>query len=72
MNTGSAYQPGDRVVFGGFGKPDPGNLQPGTEGTVTGSGHNSIQGNWASVKWDNGSHLHMLLDEGDRISRARG
>jgi hypothetical protein len=72
MNTGNAYQPGDRVVFGGFGHFDPSDLRSGTEGTVKLTGHNSIQGNWVAVDWDNGSSLTMLLDDGDRISRARG
>jgi len=65
----SRFEQGQRVRFGGFGQPDPySRLQPGTEGTVLGSGHNSIQGEFALVKWDDGSTLHMLLSDGDRVS----
>jgi hypothetical protein len=66
------YPRGTRVVFLGFGEPDPySDLQEGTEGTVlfvdsTGTVH---------VKWDSGSRLGMVLQPGegqkaDRIARA--
>jgi hypothetical protein len=66
------YPVGTRVVFLGFGEPDPySDLQEGTEGTVllvdsTGTVH---------VKWDSGSRLGMVLRtepdrKPDRIARA--
>jgi hypothetical protein len=48
---------GDRVVFDGFGQPDPySDLQPGTGGTV------DHVDDWGTVhvKWDSGGSLGMV------------
>lgn len=64
------YPRGARVMFGGFGVPDPWtSLAPGTEGTV-----DMVDGmGTVHVAWDDGSRLGMILvpgpgEKADRIS----
>lgn len=65
------FEVGDRVVFMGFGEPDPYSpRKPGDLGTVDSVGENSIQGRHAWVRFDDGGVLAMLLDKGDRIEKV--
>lgn len=51
------YSPGDRVVFDGFGMPEPySTLEPGTRGTVE---HVDDAGT-VHVRWDDGRTLGMV------------
>lgn len=63
----SGYAAGDRVVFDGFGQPDPySDLKAGTEGTVVFVDDFDT----VHVRWDTGSQLGMLIRPMD--ARARG
>lgn len=69
------YPVGTRVVFLGFGEPDPySDLKPGTEGTVVMT--DSV--GTIHVHWDNGSRLGVVVEneylltgqKPDRIARV--
>ena len=47
-------------------------LQPGDRGTVTHVRYSEYAGTQIAVKWDSGSTLTMLPDEGDRIRKVDG
>jgi hypothetical protein len=57
------FERGDRVALEHTDDPDT-RLRPGDEGTVT-RYHTSLA--QLDVRWDSGSTLSMLLDEGDRV-----
>jgi hypothetical protein len=57
------FERGDRVALEHTDDPDT-RLRPGDEGTVT-RYHTSLS--QLDVRWDSGSTLSMLLDEGDRV-----
>jgi hypothetical protein len=57
------YRRGDRIALECTGDPHT-RLQPGDEGTVTGYHPELGQ---LSVRWDSGSTLAMLLNDGDRV-----
>ena len=63
MTSPAPYQPGDRIAL--VATDDPGTrLRPGDQGTVTrwDPAHGQLD-----VRWDSGSTLSMLLDDGDRV-----
>jgi hypothetical protein len=65
------YRPGDRIALEETSDPHT-RLRPGDEGTVTRYDPKSGQ---LDVRWDSGSTLSMLLNDGDRvrpIAPARG
>jgi hypothetical protein len=57
------FERGDRVALEHTGDPHT-RLRPGDEGTVTRYDPNADQ---LDVRWDSGSSLSMLLDDGDRV-----
>jgi hypothetical protein len=57
------YRRGDRVALEHTGEPHT-RLRPGDEGTVTRYDPRLGQ---LGVRWDSGSTLAMLLDDGDRV-----
>jgi Domain of unknown function (DUF4314) len=57
------YQPGDRVELIHTSDPHT-RLRPGDTGT-----RYHLTQNWLDVAWDTGSHLTMLLNEGDQVCR---
>jgi hypothetical protein len=57
------FERGDRIALQHTGDPDT-RLRPGDEGTVTRYHPGLAQ---LDVRWDSGSTLSMLLDEGDRV-----
>lgn len=59
------FQPGDRVALVHTDDPHT-RLRPGARGEVVRATPGQVQ-----VRWDDGSTLSMLLDEGDRIEVAR-
>ena len=57
------YRPGDRIALEETGDQHTG-LRPGDEGTVTRYNPKLSQ---LDVRWDSGSTLSMLLNDGDRV-----
>ena len=57
------FERGDRVALEHTGDPHT-RLRPGDEGTVTRYDPNAGQ---LDLRWDSGSSLSMLLDDGDRV-----
>lgn len=58
------FQPGDRVVLVHTNDPHT-RLRPGATGQVV-----RVRSTQVDVRWDDGSTLSMLLDEGDTIEVA--
>ena len=63
MTTQPGYQRGDRIALVRTDDPDT-RLRPGDEGTVSRYGPGPGQ---LDVRWDSGSTLAMLLNDGDRV-----
>lgn len=61
------YQQGDRIELVATSDPVT-RLRPGDQGTVL-RHRRTLDGDVVSVRWDTGSSLSMLLDEGDQIRR---
>ena len=59
----TSWQPGDRIALEYTDDPHT-RLRPGDEGTVT--RWDPAQGQ-LDVRWDSGSTLSMLLNDGDRV-----
>ena len=57
------YRPGDRIALAETGDPHT-RLRPGDEGTVT---RYQPKPGQLDVRWDSGSTLSMLLNDGDRV-----
>lgn len=61
MRKSALFQPGDRVALVHTNDPYT-RLRPGATGRVV-----RVRSTEVDVRWDDGSRLSMLLDEGDTI-----